>query len=260
MDFSFKVNCPSDLDCRRRPSCPPPERREPEINYLAKDYASFRQLILDRLALIMPDWQERHVPDLGVALVELLAYVGDHLSYYQDAVATEAYLDTARQRISVRRHARLVDYLMHEGCNARAWVCVETNIDLPPIAPNDLFFVTGLNQTLPPYKDGSCLLTEDQLRTVPSDAYEVFEPLPPDRHAPLRIRSAHNKIHFYTWGGEECCLPHGATSATLEDGWADISALEPAAPADQNAKQKGQLAPIDTGQWPRNWTSTWATC
>ena len=44
----------------------------------------------------MPDWQERHVPDIGVALVELLAYVGDYLSYYQDAVATEAYLETAR--------------------------------------------------------------------------------------------------------------------------------------------------------------------
>ena len=73
----------------------------------------------------MPDWRERHVPDLGIALVELLAYVGDHLSYYQDAVATEAYLDTARQRISVRRHARLVDYPMHEGCNARAWVFVD---------------------------------------------------------------------------------------------------------------------------------------
>ena len=70
----------------------------------------------------MPDWQERHVPDLGVTLVELLAYVGDYLSYYQDAVGTEAYLGTARQRISVRRHARLVDYQLHEGCNARAWV------------------------------------------------------------------------------------------------------------------------------------------
>ena len=106
LDFSFKVDCPSDLDCKQAPDCPPHVFQAPEINYLAKDYASFRQLIFDRLALIMPDWQERHVPDLGVTLVELLAYAGDHLSYYQDAVATEAYLDTARQRISVRRHAR----------------------------------------------------------------------------------------------------------------------------------------------------------
>src|SRR5581483_239405 len=117
LEFSFKIDCPSDFDCQTDSQCPPVERAEPEINYLAKDYASFRQLIYDRLALLMPDWRERHAPDIGVALVELLAYVGDYLNYYQDAVATEAYLDTARERISVRRHARLVDYPMHQGCN-----------------------------------------------------------------------------------------------------------------------------------------------
>ncbi len=62
--------------------------------------------------------------DVGIALVELLAYVADELSYRQDAVATEAYLQTARRRTSLRRHARLVDYVVHEGCNARAWVRV----------------------------------------------------------------------------------------------------------------------------------------
>ena len=54
--------------------------------------------MLDRLALLVPDWRERSPADLGVTLVELLAYVGDHLSYHQDAVATEAYLRTARRR------------------------------------------------------------------------------------------------------------------------------------------------------------------
>jgi hypothetical protein len=77
--------------------------------------------MFDRLAITLPDWTEQHVPDVFVTLVELLAYIGDDLSYYEDAVATEAYLQTARQRISVRRHARLVDYRLHEGCHARAW-------------------------------------------------------------------------------------------------------------------------------------------
>ena len=43
-------------------------------------------------------------------LVEALAYTADQLSYQQDAVATEAYLGTARRRVSIRRHARLMDY------------------------------------------------------------------------------------------------------------------------------------------------------
>ena len=85
------------LDCAATTSVPPAAPAdEPDLDYLAKDYESFRQLILDRFALNVPSWTETHIPDIGIALVELLAYVGDQLSYHQDAVATEAYLDTAR--------------------------------------------------------------------------------------------------------------------------------------------------------------------
>src|SRR5262249_17480985 len=119
VDFSFKVECPSDFDCRTKRVCPVEPLVAPEINYLAKDYASFRRLMLDRMTALMPQWRERNPADVGVALIELLAYVADHLSYQQDATATEAYLSTARRRVSVRRHARLVDYFLFDGCNAR---------------------------------------------------------------------------------------------------------------------------------------------
>jgi hypothetical protein len=122
IDFSFKVECPSDFDCRTDHICAPETTQEADIDYLAKDYNSFRQSMLDRMSVLVPQWQERNAADAGVALVELLAYAGDHLSYQQDVIATEAYLDTARRRVSVRRHALLVDYPMHDGCNARAWV------------------------------------------------------------------------------------------------------------------------------------------
>ena len=41
--FGFKVGCPSDLDCLEEPEQPPGEVDTPVIDYLAKDYASFRQ-------------------------------------------------------------------------------------------------------------------------------------------------------------------------------------------------------------------------
>src|SRR4030095_13936694 len=82
------------------------------------------------------------VPDIGIALVEILAYAGDYLSYYQDAVGTEAYLDTARKRISVRRHTRLVDYFLHEGCNARAWIFVWTTAEELTFKRNEIAFIT----------------------------------------------------------------------------------------------------------------------
>jgi hypothetical protein len=212
LQFSFKAGCPSDLDCKSQPVCPPVAQIEPEINYLAKDYASFRQLILDRLAALIPDWQERHVPDIGITLVELLAYVGDYLSYYQDAVATEAYLDTARQRISVRRHARLVDYLMHEGCNARTWVWLETSHDIP-LDLNDIYFITRYHNA----SATGTILRADDLKNIPTSQYEVFEPIFLAPQAQIQLHQAHNQIYFYTWGDRQCCLPKGATAATLLD-------------------------------------------
>ena len=110
VEFSFKVECPTDFDCAAECTCPPGVHHAPLIDYLAKDYQGFRRLMLDRLSLLAPEWTERAAADVGITLVELLAYVADELSYRQDAVATEAYLDDAPGRVSLRRHARLVDY------------------------------------------------------------------------------------------------------------------------------------------------------
>ncbi|MGH6871407.1 MAG: putative baseplate assembly protein [Rhizomicrobium sp.] len=242
VDFSFKASCPTDLDCKPEAVCPPPLRQTPEINYLAKDYASFRQLILDRMAVTLPDWNETHVPDIGITLVELLAYAGDHLSYYQDAVATEAYLGTARQRISVRRHARLVDYAMHEGCNARAWVTVAT--DAPAtLEVGKFFFCTAFTGA----PDNSVLQPVDIANAAPG-SYEIFAPLLPPGVTKIDLYPAHTAMVFYTWGNRDCCLPKGASSATLEDTWVAIApAPVPApAPSPDPAPQKPAQPATDT--------------
>ena len=232
--FSFGAGAQTDRDLPAPPDCPPPQLDAPEIHYLAKDYASFRQLMLDRLALLMPEWRERHAADLGVTLVELLAYTGDHLSYYQDAVATEAYLDTARRRISVRRHARLVDYHVHEGCNARALLCLAAQPGDATVDLAGVYFITdqGLSFPLPGvvsrHADLEALAYAE--RPVRRADYEVFEPVWP---GPVKLYHAHNRMDFHTWGEDECCLPRGATHATLRDGpaWPE--------PEDKDAPQDG---------------------
>jgi hypothetical protein len=109
--FSFKARCPSDLDCRPPPVvCPVPPSDAPPIDYLAKDFLSFRQALLDFSALRYPEWQERSEADFGMMFLEALCALADDLSYQQDRVAAEAALDTATQRRSVVRLARLVDY------------------------------------------------------------------------------------------------------------------------------------------------------
>ena len=216
IEFSFKVHCFSEFDCLAKRVCPDKHVPKPDINYLARDYASFRQLMLDRITGLSPGWKEKNAADGGVALVELLAYVGDHLSYEQDAVGTEAYLGTARRRVSVKRHARLVDYFMHDGCNARTWVHVTLKpgvvgaVKLPEKTPF-LTEIAGMPVCTPP--------SEFVPQKALAGSWVVFESM----HEAVLFQ-AHNEMSFYTWGDTRCCLPAGATTATLDGHFPDLKA------------------------------------
>ena len=140
-----------------------------------------------------------------MTLAELIAYVGDQLSYRQDAIATEAYLSTARLRRSLRRHALLVDYHLHDGCNARSWIQLQAGADdvaLPQAGTRFYSRLTGMAPRIAPGTPDD----EEALRRGPT----VFEPL-----HDATLYQAHNEISFYAWGDRRCCLPRGATSATL---------------------------------------------
>ncbi|MFG2195244.1 putative baseplate assembly protein [Streptomyces sp. NPDC048639] len=230
-EFRFGSDCPTPFDCAdEQPDCPPTFRPAPVIDYTARDYDTLRQLVLDRMALTTPDWTERHAPDLGVTLAEILAYTADRISYQQDAVATEAYLDTARRRVSVRRHVRLIDYPMHDGCNARAFVALEA-VEPLTLLPGAYRFAAVDVRTLGPHdapEPGTVIDDGDLSVLDERGSVEVFEPVAQE---PLRLLPAHNAIRFWTWGDEVCSLPKGATSATLRDTWADRAEDVPGAPA-----------------------------
>lgn len=198
IDFCFKAECPSDFDCALPVELGSPPAAGPDIDYLVKDYAGYRQLMLDRLTALSPDWKQRNPADLGVALVETLAFVADQLSYRQDAVATEAYLATARRRVSVKRHARLVDYFMHDGRNARVFVHIAVSADLT--VPRGTKLMTGMRGQPARASAGSA-----------QSGVETFETT-----VETTLFAAHNILPFYTWGNGRCVLPKGATRCTLK--------------------------------------------
>lgn len=212
--FSFKAGCPSEFDCRPRHDCDPPAFVEPALDYLAKDYQSFRRLMMDLAPQLNPDFTERNPADLAVTLIELFAYVGDYLSYFQDAAATEAFFDTCRHRISAGRHARLIDYRMHNGRNAWCFVQfdVEDGVNGTVLAGTKL--VTRLVEPLrgepaPPgliIPPGSADFDSDP---VLLDA-TVFETA-----APVRVIAGRNLLRIHDWGDAACCLARGAREAWL---------------------------------------------
>lgn len=201
VEFYFKVECPPFFDCKPQPpDCPPDLPAPPAINYLAKDYGSFRTIILDRLSQLMPAWGPTSEADLAIALAELIAYIGDRLSYKQDALATEAYLQTARSRISLRRHAQLVDYHIHDGCNARTWIQLQVNFRVG-LKTGTRFFTSA--PAMPKALTGN-------ERAALDAGVIIFESM-----QDAQLFPEHDEISFYTWGEANCCLPKGATEATL---------------------------------------------
>ncbi len=218
LPFGFKIGCPSDFDCRQVPVCPPDDLVSPDIDYLAKDYASFRQLMLDLAPQKVPAWTDRHAADLGMTLVELLAYEGDYLSYQQDAAAQEMHLSTARQRESVTRHVKLIDYPMHHGINAKAFVhlTVATSGTLPARSlrcpDRTVRFLTRIGEPVDPQRTrppGPVIETAHADRAIAA-AGAVFEP--------VEAASLHpelNEIRIHTWGDGRCCVPVGSTTVDL---------------------------------------------
>ena len=246
VEFVFHVEEFTALDCQTdQNSLPDKSSPIPPIDYLSKDYASFRQLMLNRLTLTMPQWQERNPADMGVMLVELLAYAADRLSYYQDAVATEAYLSTARKRVSVRRHARLLDYFVHNGRNARTWVTFQISPELDGI--------TLPGAAIGENRPGTCLLThltskpgltKEQFEAALTSSVPIFETM-----QDVTLYAAQNQIEIYAWGAVEYSLPQGATQATLTDTGGQLrQQLQPGAVLiieQQKGRRTGRLEDAD---------------
>jgi hypothetical protein len=215
VSVNFKANCPTDFDCRQLRICPPDRAIEPVIDYLAKDYASFRRLLIDLIPQINPAWLERNPSDLGIALLELFAYEGDNLSYFQDAVANEIYLDTARQRVSAKKHARLIDYSMHDGRNAWAFVHFQTtSAGTVPLGTKILSRITAPLRSRRSLPDVVIQEADIPPQTFDSDPalaqVRVFETT-----FGLLVNRLNNEIFLHTWGNGECCLPQGTRVAYL---------------------------------------------
>lgn len=174
----------------------------PRINYLAKDYDSFKQLIESELSFHIPQWQERNAADLMTAINEVLAYSGDMLSYQQDVVATEAYLHTSRFELSARRHCRLLDYRFDRQPSPRCWTTIQ--VSGPLLVPGGTpFFCGGSGQQQP-------VLAEAEYRNRAGGQEAVFES--------LFVQECHpalNALSVFDFHIPGFTLNQGATEATL---------------------------------------------
>jgi len=196
--FSFKVNCPSDLDCKTREhECPPEQEVDFPVDYMARDFWSFRRALLDFASFKYPDWKERLEADAGIMLAEMMSALGDEMAYYQDRIGREAYLETATQRRSVRRHARLIDYDIDDGQGASTWL--------------DIKVISGQNE-IPAGTD--VWAESDSGAQINFEAGRGLSDQLEDKKYP--VNDELNTLLPYIQDEDNVCLPVGCTEMYLE--------------------------------------------
>lgn len=81
------------------------------IDYTSRDFESLRQDLVNLVRVrTSNEWQADDPSDLGVAILESFAFMGDLMSYYIDRAANETYIDTATQRQTLLNISSLFGY------------------------------------------------------------------------------------------------------------------------------------------------------
>ena len=152
------------------------------IDYTDKDFLALRRALLQFAQYRLPEWSDRSGADFGMLMVDLFAYMGDIVLYYQDRIADQCFLETASERRSVVNLLRLIGYELAPPVPASA----ELDLIFAPVAgmvtiPNGQQFRT-IGVTTPQtfeYVDESLTLnlSSSQLETLP-DGRLVYRGLP----------------------------------------------------------------------------------
>lgn len=199
VSFSFKAGCDSGFDCARVPNdCVHDAPVDVPIDYLARDFTSLSGALLDFAAQRYPNWSLPIEADTGRMLLELLAALGDELSYVQDRFNREAYLETATERRTLRRKARLVDHEIHDGCMASTLLELDVLAGVTSVPAGARVWV--------------------QRRDAAPITFELGSGLR-DRGSHFAVNAAwnHGKLKPYAWDDDERCLPAGATSVFVRN-------------------------------------------
>lgn len=108
------------------------------VDYRIGTYGTFRAAMLAEVSRRpeLRSWTARSSDDYGVTLLEMWAYVADILTFYQERIANEAFLRTARLPDSLVYLARMLDYRPAPGVAAAAELAFrldrDKQVDLEP--------------------------------------------------------------------------------------------------------------------------------
>ena len=163
------------------------------VDYTDKDFDALRARLVALIKSVFPDWTDFDVASFGNLLVELFAFVGDVLTFYQDNLARESRLVTATQRKSVMALAKMLGYRLQgaQAATAEVWLqlarvpVASVTIPAGTVLRTQLSDARGLadlelHLDFAPYLDGSAIVSTRQGAFSEVDSF--LDSRPNDRH------------------------------------------------------------------------------
>lgn len=177
----------NDCGCGEGQTASTPQRIEnrtglPTISYRVGDYHRFKDSMLARLSSSelteLHGLSTRDDSDFSIALIDAWATVSEVLCFYQEYFANEGLLRTAKERLSVLEHARLIGYSLHPGVSATSYVAF--TMDEAPAGTNNPVLETtigaGVKIQSTPGPDETAQLYETKTGITARVAWNAIRP------------------------------------------------------------------------------------
>lgn len=143
------------------------------VSYRIGDYHRFRETMLSRLSSselgALQGLTTRDQNDFSIALIDAWANVSEVLSFYQEYFANEGLLLTAKERLSVLEHARLIGYELNPGVAASSYLAFSMDEPLAaienPVLESSVLAGTQVQSTPGPDETAEIFETLDDIQT-----------------------------------------------------------------------------------------------
>ena len=174
------------------------------IAYRVGTHSQFKQSLLAHLSdakllklqlLKLQELRTREEDDFAIALLDAWATVADVLTFYQERIANEAYLRTARERVSLLYLARLIGYELRPGVAANTYLAF--TLEDTPTAPRQVTLDIGTKvQSVP--GPGERPQTYETIEKLEARAeWNAIKPRLSQRHP---LPNPHNRDHLFLSG------------------------------------------------------------
>lgn len=121
------------------------------LDYTAKDFDSIRARLFNIVPSAFPDWTDTQIANFGNILVEMFAFVGDVMMFYQDNQANESRWTSARLKRSLLSMAKLIGYQTSGASAATALLTLrlaEPTTGVVIVRAGDLFSTQSASESI----------------------------------------------------------------------------------------------------------------